>query len=146
MVSPRNSGATRWNDPAPFYVRRSLPLLGQTVDSGRLTDVLAVSAQALNAGRGAKWNIVGRGQAGVIAAYAALLEPRIAEVVAVDPPASHRDGPIFLNVLRVMDVPDAFGMLAPRPLTIATKAGAAFERTRALYQANGVSARAAHRL
>jgi len=26
----------------------------------------------------------------------------------------------FLNVLRVLDVPEAFGLLAPRPLTIAT--------------------------
>jgi len=137
LVSPRNSGATRWQDPAPFYIQRSLPLLGQTVDTGRLTDVLAASAQALNAERGAKWNIIGRGRAGVIAAYAALLEPRLSEVAAIDPPASHRDGPIFLNVLRVLDVPEAFGLLAPRPLTIATSQATAFDRTQSLYRTGG---------
>jgi hypothetical protein len=137
LVSPRHSGDTRWQDPAPFYIQRSLPLLGQTVDTGRLTDVLAASAQALNAERSAKWNIIGRGRAGVIAAYAALLEPRLSEVAAIDPPASHRDGPTFLNVLRVLDVPEAFGLLAPRPLTIATSQAAAFDRTQSLYRAGG---------
>jgi hypothetical protein len=137
LISPRGSGPTRWQDPAPFYIQRSLPLLGQTVDTGRLTDVLAASAQALNAERGAKWKIIGRGQAGVLAVYAALLEPRLGEVAAVDPPASHRDGPIFLNVLRVLDVPEAFGLLAPRPLTIATSQATAFDRTQSLYRIGG---------
>ncbi len=59
------------------------------------------------------------------------------EVVAIDPPASHRDGPIFLNVLRVLDVPEAFGLLAPRPLTIATSQAAAFDRTQSLYRIGG---------
>ena len=127
----------RWQDPAPFYVQRSLPLLGRTMDTGRLTDVLAVAVEALNAERGAKWNIIGRGRAGVIAAYAALLEPRLREVAAIDPPASHHDGPIFLNVLRVLDVPEAFGLLAPRPLTIATAQATAFDRTQSLYRTGG---------
>ena len=78
-----------------------------------------------------------RHEAGVIAAYAALLEPRISEVMAVDPPASHHDGPIFLNVLRVMDVPEAFGMLAPRPLTIATGQAGEFARAQSLYRVGG---------
>jgi cephalosporin-C deacetylase-like acetyl esterase len=137
LVLPRNSGATRWNDPAPFYVQRSLPLLGQTVDSGRLTDVLAASAHAFHADSGTKWNIAGSGRAGVLGAYAALLDPRLAEVFVVDPPASHRDGPIFLNVLRVVDVPEALGMLAPRPLSIATAQMGTFGRTRSIYRAGG---------
>jgi hypothetical protein len=73
----------------------------------------------------------------VIAGYAAILEPRLAEVAAVDPPVSHRDGPIFLNVLRVLDVPEAFGLLAPRPLTIATSQSPSFDRTEAIYRVAG---------
>jgi len=55
----------------------------------------------------------GRGQAGILAAYAALFEPSIKEVVIIDPPASHNTGPHFLGVLRVCDIPEALGLLAP---------------------------------
>jgi hypothetical protein len=82
---------------------------------------------------GAKWTIAGKEQAGVIAAYAALLEPRLAEIVLVNPTPSHQEGPIFLNVLRVLDVPEALAMLAPRPLTIYASPSAAFTRTATIY-------------
>jgi hypothetical protein len=136
LVAPRNSGPMRWQDSAPFYIQRSLPLLGRTVDSGRLADVLAVAAQLLRTNtRGApSTRIIGRGSAGVIAAYVALLEPRVSEVVVVDPPASHRTGPIFLNVLRVVDVPEALGLLAPRPLTVYTSQAGAFDPTASIYR------------
>jgi hypothetical protein len=141
LVAPRGSGPMRWPDPAPYFVRRSLPLLGRTADSCQLADVLAAAAQVLNAQRGTKWNILGRRKAGVIAGYAALLEPRLGGVTVIDPPATHRDGPILLNVLRVLDVPEAFGMIAPRPLHVATLEPAAFDRTAKLYDLGGGSLR-----
>ena len=137
MVAPRGTGPTRWQDPPPFTVQRSLALLGRTLDGDRVRDVLAAATPLLRGDSGARWIIAGRGQAGVIAAYAALFEPRLNEVVAVDPPTSHRDGPIFLNVLRVLDVPDALGLLAPRPLTIHTSQDAAFARTASIYRLAG---------
>jgi len=137
LVAPRGTGPTRWSDPAPFAIQRSLALLGRTADGDRVHDVLAVAAHVLHGRSSARWTVTGRGQAGVIAAYAALFEPRLAEIVAVDPPASHRDGPIFLNVLRVLDVPDALGMLAPRPLTIQTSQNGAFVRTAEIYRVAG---------
>ena len=137
LVAPRGTGPTRWQDPAPFTIQRSLALLGRTVDGGRVEDVLAVAAHVLRGKPSAKWTVAGRGQAGVVAAYAALFEPRLAEVVAVDPSASHRDGPIFLNVQRVLDVPDALGLLAPRPLTIYTGQNRAFARTASIYSVAG---------
>lgn len=139
VISPRGSGSLSWSDPAPFYVRRSLPLLGRTVDDGRLTDVLAAAGQVLRskAGKAGPVTVAGRGAAGVLAAYAALFETRLAEVVAVDPPVSHRVGPIFLNVLRVLDVPEAFGLLAPRPLALSTAREEAFKVTADLYRVAG---------
>ena len=53
----------------------------------------------------------------------------IQEVVVVDPPASQRDGPIFLNILRALDVPEALGLLAPKKLTLINARDKAFERT-----------------
>jgi hypothetical protein len=57
----------------------------------------------------------------------------------VDPPVSHREGPIFLNVLRVLDIPEALALLAPRPLTIFTGQSAAFSTTESLYRLNGAT-------
>ena len=84
-----------------------------------------------------QWAVAGRGEAGVIAAYAALFEPSITAVYAADPPASHKQGPHFLGVLRVLDVPEALGMLAPSRLTLTGKVDVAFDRTAAIYRAAG---------
>lgn len=162
LIAPFGTGPMQWQDPAPFAIRRSLALLGRSVDSERVRDVLAALTQVLpvtnspsrvnmtgmfrrlspawagNVTRTPdRWIMAGRGNAGVIAAYAALFEPRLSGVVLVDPPASHRDGPIFLNVLRVLDVPEALGMLAPCPLTIHTAQESAFARTASLYGVSG---------
>jgi hypothetical protein len=66
--------------------------------------------------------------------------------VAVDPPASHRPavekgayGPPLLNVLRVLDIPEALGCLAPRRLVLIGAKDPAFERTGALYKLAGAA-------
>jgi hypothetical protein len=109
-------------------------LVGRTVDQGRVWDVAAV-ARPLNGEGPVK--VIGRGQAGILAAYAALWEPSIKEVILVDPPTSHATGPIFMNVLRVLDVPEALGLLAPRPLTLVNAVNAAFDRTEKIYECAG---------
>ena len=85
--------------------------------------------------------IVGRGPAGVIAAYAALFSPRtVNEVVILDPPTSHRDGPHFLNVDRVLDLPTALGLLAPDvKLTLLNAKDPAFDKTAAIYKLAGAA-------
>jgi dienelactone hydrolase len=130
LLAPRG-GWTRKNPPNT--VERSMALLGMTADSGRVWDVLSVAR------RSGPVRVAGRGAAGVIGVYAALYEPAIVEAAAVDPPASHRDGPHFLNVLRVLDVPDAFGLLAPRPLRLLGAKDAAFERTVEIYRVAGAA-------
>jgi hypothetical protein len=123
-------GLPSLQDPAPYYIHRSLPLLGQTVDSMHLADVLHSSTT-----RAPK--MIGHRQAGIIAAYAALFQTNIADVILVDPTTSHRDGPIFLNVLRVLDIPEALGLLAPRRLTIYTSHRTAFADTKKIYDLAG---------
>jgi hypothetical protein len=41
---------------------------------------------------------------------------------------------ILLNVLRVLDVPEALGLLAPRTLSLVNAGDTGFERTRAIYE------------
>jgi cephalosporin-C deacetylase-like acetyl esterase len=140
LLSPRGCGGLAWSKKSPpNYVERSHALLGTTVDAGRVWDVRAVARWVHeNDDQSARVHVIGKGQAGVLGAYAALFEPSIAEVVAVAPPATHQEGPIFLNVLRVLDVPDALGLLAPLPLTLVDARAPAFERTAAVYRAAGV--------
>lgn len=136
MVAPRGNGPLRLQDPSPFYLQRSLPLLGRTLDTLRLIDVLAAARLAVST-EGTSWKIIGRGQSGVIAAYAALLEPRLTAATVVEPTSSHREGPIFLNVLRVLDIPEALGLLAPRALTVSKAGAGSFAATTRLYEVAG---------
>ena len=73
-LRPRGGGNKQWTvKNPPNTVERSYALLGQTVDTGRVQDVIAVVGQV--EAKGPSVWLVGRGPAGVIAAYAALLAP-----------------------------------------------------------------------
>ncbi|MHB1426031.1 MAG: alpha/beta hydrolase family protein [Gemmataceae bacterium] len=122
----------------PNYVERAHALLGRTVDLGRVWDIVA-TARYLKEMEKEDVSVLGVGQAGILGAYAALFEPSIKEVTIIDPPNSHRDGPIFLNVLRVLDIPDALGLLAPRRLTLINAKDKAFDRTAAIYRLAGAA-------
>jgi hypothetical protein len=82
---------------------------------------------------------MGRGRAGILAAYAALLEPDIAEIIVIDPPVSHREGPVLLNVWRILDIPEALGLLAPKKLTLGNAGNEAFDRTVQIYKLAGAA-------
>jgi dienelactone hydrolase len=138
LVVPRGAGAWRWEDPPPYYIRRSFPLLGRTVESTQTMDVASVAQWVLrSSGPVQSWGIAGRGPAGVLGAYVALLVPEVQEVYLREPPSSHREGPMLPNVLRFCDLPEALGLLAPRPLTIVTPRPASFQPTRTIYGALG---------
>jgi dienelactone hydrolase len=140
----RGGEAIPWTDKSPpNYVRRAHALLGRTVDEGRLWDIISlVRGTEPKDKERLPVRVVGRGPTGVLAAYAALFEPSIKEVVIIDPPTSHKDGPIFLNVLRVLDIPEALGMLAPDvKLTIINGKDKAFDRTEQLYKLAGAEDR-----
>ena len=151
-VSDRNNLEVEHNwtrKSPPNFVERTHALLGRTVDTGAVFDIISMlrlcEADFAN-GKGPRlpegerhWRLVGGGQNGIIAAYAALFEPSIKEVVVVDPPKSHKEGPYFLNVMRVLDIPEALGLLAPTPLTIIGGLDPAFDRTAEIYRLAGAA-------
>jgi dienelactone hydrolase len=126
----------------PNYVERAHPLLGRTVDEGRVWDICSV-AHSLDKQNDKEVNeirVFAVGQAGILAAYAALFEPSIKEVVIIDPPKSHMQGPYFLNVMRVLDIPEALGLLAPNVrLTLINARDPAFDRTAEIYRLAGAA-------
>ncbi len=86
--------------------------------------------------------VVGEGNSAALAAYAGLLEPEIAGVLLANPLLTHADAkaPQFLSVLRVCDVPEVLGMLAPKPLAMVTGEQAELDRVKAIYDAAGAAA------
>jgi pimeloyl-ACP methyl ester carboxylesterase len=115
-------------------------LIGRTVDAGRVWDVVA-AARYLAAERNLKVWLAGEGAGGVLAAYAAILEADIGGVVVVKPPGSHMetDAPQLLNILRVCDVAEALGMLAPRPLQLLGAGESLSAKVKACYAAADAS-------
>jgi hypothetical protein len=141
----RGVGETRWTRKnPPNYVARSHVLLGRTVEDGRVWDIAAVARHLREAHSGrASIHLVGEGNAAVLAAYAALLEPDIEGLVLHQPPLSHMESsaPALLNVLRVCDVPDVLGMLAPRSLTVTGVEANSLRKVTAIYREAGAASK-----
>jgi hypothetical protein len=122
-IAPRGVGATRWASPGStdeVHIRRRFALLGQTEDGQRVWDVRRAlgALQSRPDLAAAKLTLHGEGAAAGIALYAGLFEPEVAALDLWRLPATHREAPIFLNVLRVLDVPQAVALALPRPVTL----------------------------
>ena len=141
VCEPRGIGGSRWTQKSPpNYVARSHFLLGRTVDSGRVWDLAAAAryVRTLHEEQTPVF-LAGEGAAAVWSIYTALLEPDIGGVALSRFPATHTDSsaPELLGVLRVCDVPQALGLLAPRPATLVGPAPDCQDAA-ALYRAAGV--------
>ena len=129
-VTPRGIGPTRWSEVSPFdgkpagqQIRRRFALLGQTLDGQRVWDVRrALSClRTLPDLKDVPLWLQGKNDMAGIVLYAALFEPDVARLDLWHPPASHRQGPIFLNVLRVLDMPQAVALSFPRTVRLYVK-------------------------
>jgi cephalosporin-C deacetylase-like acetyl esterase len=129
-VAPRGIGPTRWSEASPFdgkpagrHILRRFALLGQTLDGQRVWDVRRAVAclRSLAPLREAPLWLQGTGDMAGIVLYAALFEPAVARLDLWHPPASHRSGPIFLNVRRLFDMPQAVALALPHQVRIYVK-------------------------
>lgn len=105
----------------------------------RLTDVRA-ALEALEARDDIDADqvaVVGKGVSGVLGLYGAIFNRRVQHAVLIDPPSTHAEGPIFLNVLRYTDLPEAAALFAPRRLTFYGHMPAAFEYTKHVWRLYG---------
>ena len=118
FFAPRGVEPSHWlNDPKKAtQIRRRYMLLGQTLEGMRVWDIRC-AAQALKAlpeFKKTPLEVRAQGQMGVNAAYAALFEPDIRKLKLEGLPASHVEGPDYLNVLKVWDIPDLLETLGGR--------------------------------
>ena len=120
-------------------IRMTAALLGSTVESMQLWDLLR-SVDYLVEGEGLKLDgisVYGRKHMGALGLYAAALDPRITRVILDDPPASHWQAPALLNVLRITDIPEAAGLMAPREIVSLTPLPSPYSYTSAIYALYG---------
>ena len=124
FVAPRMVEPSKWlSDPKKSnHVRRRFMLLGQTLDSMRVWDIrrAAQAVKALPEFAKTPLYVHASGQMGVNAAYAALFEPEIQKLKLDSLPASQAEGPDYLNVLKVWDLPQLWEALGERADRFAT--------------------------
>jgi hypothetical protein len=114
-------------------------LLGGTLESMQLWDILRsvdylIDEEKLNL---RAISVYGRKQMGGLAIHAAARDSRITRVILDDPPSSHWQGPALLNILRITDLPEVAGMIAPREIVSITPMPEAYRYTRAIYSLFG---------
>lgn len=137
VVYPRGVGEVGWEKRFWKATLRNSMHLGRTVDSMRLWDV-SQAAKVLHERAGEQSGstevvTVGIGTSGILGLYAALEDEHISQVMLIDPPASHRDGPVLLNALRYTELPEIAALLAPRRLTFYGRVPEAFQKTREIF-------------
>ena len=117
-IAPRGIGPTAWSGDAKkqTQIRRRFMLLGQTLDGMRAWDIRrAIQAfRSFRSLQGVPLWVEAHGELAADAVYASLFEKGIAGLELRRLPVSHRDGPDYLNVLRVLDLPQAAAMAAER--------------------------------
>ncbi len=101
------------DDDPLHHMKRQAMVAGTTLDAMAVYEVLRCieflrSRPEIDPRR---ITVLGKGAVGINGLYAALLDNNVERVVLESPTASHRDAPIYLNVLRYTDIPEVIGLL-----------------------------------
>ncbi len=141
-VEVRGTGDTSIGPGLEWTVRRSYPLLGMSLPERRTLDLLRgldVLREQPGVGRLA---VYGTGYQAALAIYAAVLDPRISEIILKDPVDTHwNGGPEFCHVLRVGDLPHNLALVYPRRITFVGAVPEGYQWTKQTYGAAGAGDR-----
>ena len=118
FFAPRGIGLNQWDDNPrkQTQIRRRFMLLGQTVDSMRVWDIRRAcdALRLVPVTAESRLEIAATKTMSVNVAFASLFEPRIDSLILTSPPSALKSGPDYLNVLRVLDMPQVAAMVAER--------------------------------
>jgi cephalosporin-C deacetylase-like acetyl esterase len=104
------------DDDLVHHMRRQAMVAGTTIESMQVYEILR-SLELLRAQPevdSARITVTGRGVMGINGLYAALLDGGVERVVLGSPPGSHREGPVYLGILRYTDIPEVMALLGAR--------------------------------
>jgi len=113
--APRGVGLTAWSgdEKRQTKIRRRFQLLGQTRDGMRVWDIRRAiqTIHFIREGDVAHVELLANGPMAVNALFATVFEPNVRVLEAHAMPESLVQGPDYLNVLRVADVPDVLKLV-----------------------------------
>lgn len=133
VIAPRGVGPSAWPTEKETHIRRRFMLLGQTLDGMRVWDVRrGIAAGERVAPHPATVpTFAARGDAASWLLWAlATSDDHPGTVELTAPPTSVRAGPAYLNLELILDMPQAVGLLAPRPVLLRETPAAAWGWTR----------------
>ena len=115
FFAPRGVGPNRWNQPngKQVQIRRRFMLLGQTLEAMRVWDIRR-AIQVMQKSNDLPLWIEADGDTAVNCLYASLFEPNITRMALSDMPSSHFNTVDYLNVMRVLDIPQTVALAAER--------------------------------
>ncbi len=130
-VAPRGVGPTAFDQSEKKQVqnRRRFYLLGQTLDGMQTLDIAAAmrACQTIKPlDQAALWLQSHRVMAGN-SLYATIMQPGAARIDLYELPTSHRVGPIYLNVQRKLDMPQAVALAAEKTRVVVYQESTGFE-------------------
>jgi dienelactone hydrolase len=119
---PRGVGPCGWTADERKWVqiRRRFMLLGQTLDGMRVWDIRqgVRALRDLVDDRQFRVALKAGGGMAVNALYASLFEPAVSALDLEALPKSHREGPDYLNVLQLLDLPGALALARRHGITV----------------------------
>ncbi|MCA1808042.1 MAG: alpha/beta hydrolase family protein [Kiritimatiellia bacterium] len=125
IIEPRGSSVTSTREGSQgcdrdnFFLQAST-LVGMTPLMLMIQDLhhLLAYITGLPETAGKRFYLYGRGEAAAACLYHAAMNENIAGVVTEQLPPSHRNDAYITGILRVLDIEQACGLLAPRPLAL----------------------------
>ncbi len=117
-IAPRGVGPLAWTGSEKVQTQRlrRFNLLGETLQSGQVYDIRRSiqAVRSLPAAKTSRTWIAAEGEMGVNALYASLFEEGVERLDISNPPLSHREAAPYLNVLRLLDIPQAAALASER--------------------------------
>ncbi|MFC1544938.1 hypothetical protein ACFL4X_02105, partial [Gemmatimonadota bacterium] len=110
-----NLRSFRDDDPR-HHMKRQAMVSGTTIESMQLYEILrsVEFLKSLPEIDPDRITIVGKGESGINGLYAALLDKTVEKAILCSPPASHRQGPCYQNILRFTDIPEVVQLMSDR--------------------------------
>ncbi len=114
LFVPRNLGDFSWSgtEKELTHLRRSIALLGHSIDSLRLWDCCQMMRCLRKLNPQSKLTLAASNQLAGIALYVPLFTEGVTKLSLTSLPVTHDDGPVFLMVRRTLDIPQTLAMVA----------------------------------